>query len=276
MTEPLVTFLIPFGFGLLFLRDALKSCLAQTENRWEAIVVDDHSAESPHLLASYFQDARIRFLSLPLDRSGVAASREWAIQAAQSERLITLDADDISLAHRAARVCDLLEPTVAQLIYTRIRFMNSSGVPGALKPSLEPYSLELLRLFNFITNPGTAFTRAAYERAGGWLCQQLSRSEDYELFLRMAQLNVLIQPVDEVHVLYRKHSLSLTALSFNLQHQSIMQVRQLHQLSPFPLSTLLIHASPTLAAAFKRSRRLRCLWRDDRWPRSFRERLSGW
>lgn len=276
MTEPLVTFLIPFGFGLLFLRDALQSCLAQTENRWEAIVVDDHSAESPLLLASYFQDARIRFLSLPVDQSGVAASREWAIQAAQSERLITLDADDISLTHRAARVCDLLDPTVAQLIYTRIRFMNSSGVPGALKPSLEPYSLELLRLFNFITNPGTAFTRAAYNHSGSYLNHQLPLAEDYELFLRMAQLNVLIQPIDEVHVLYRKHQQSLTAQYFVLQHRAIMQVRQLHQLSPFPLSTLLTRASPTLATSFKRSRRLRCLWRDDRWPRSFRERLSGW
>lgn len=276
MAEPLVSFLIPFGSGLPFLREALQSCLAQTEGRWEAIVVDDHSSESPQSLASSIQDARIRFLSLPADRTGVAASRECCIQAAQAERLITLDADDRCLPHRAARVCALLDPTCAQLIYTRIRFMNSGGVPGLLKASLEPFSLELLRLFNFITNPGTAFTRAAYDRAGAWLCQQLSRSEDYELFLRMAQANVLMQPVDEVHVLYRKHARSLTAQSFKLQHRAIMQVRQLHRLPPFPLSTLLSHASPVLADAFRRSRRLRRLWRDDRWPRSFQERLTGW
>ena len=187
-----------------------------------------------------------------------------------------MDADDRNLPHRAERVCHLLETSAAQLIYTRIRFMNSSGVPGALKQSLEPYSYDFLRLFNFITNPGTAFTRAAYEVAGGCLCHQLSRSEDYEFFLRMAQANVLIEPVDEQHVLYRKHRQSLTAQSLILQHRMIMKVRQLHQIPPFPLSTVLLHASPTLAAAFHRSRRMRRLWRDDRWSRSLSDRFFGW
>ena len=274
--QPLVSFIVPFGGGLAWLRQALASCQAQTEPRWQAVVVDDHSGEPVAELIGALADARILLRRLPAGSTGVAAARNLALQAADAELLLTLDADDMALPERASRCLALLEPTAPQLIYTRVQFMTPAGRPGPPKPWLEPYNPQLLRLINMITNPGTAFTRAAYASAGGYYAPELAMAEDYDLYLRMQAAGVAIRAVDEIHVLYRKHRASLTGGRPLPLHQAIMQVRQRLRIAPFPLQLIARYASPQLWQQLRRSRAQRRLWRDDRWPRSLPQALLGW
>ncbi|MCX5937349.1 MAG: glycosyltransferase [Cyanobium sp. LacPavin_0920_WC12_MAG_62_9] len=274
--QPLVSFIVPFGGGLAWLRQALASCQAQTEPRWQAVVVDDHSGEPVAQLIDALADPRIQLRRLPAGSTGVAAARNLALQAADADLLLTLDADDMALPQRASRCLALLEPTVPQLIYTRVQFMNPAGQPGTPKPWLEPHNPQLLRLINMITNPGTAFTRAAYASAGGYYAPELAMAEDYDLYLRMQAAGVAIRAVDEIHVLYRKHRASLTGGRPGCLHQAIMQVRQGLGVAPFPLQLIARYASPQLWQQLRRSRAQRRLWRDDRWPRSLPQALLGW
>lgn len=274
--QPLVSFIVPFGGGLAWLRQALGSCQAQTEPRWQAVVVDDHSGEPVAELIDALADARIQLRRLPAGSTGVAAARNLALQAADAELLLTLDADDMALPQRASRCLALLEPTAPQLIYTRVQFMTPAGGPGPPKPWLEPHNPQLLRLINMITNPGTAFTRAAYASAGGYYAPELAMAEDYDLYLRMQAAGVAIRAVDEIHVLYRKHPASLTGGRPARLHQAIMQVRQRLQIAPFPLQLIARYASPPLWQQLCRSRAQRRLWRDDRWPSSLPQALLGW
>ena len=274
--QPLVSFIVPFGGRLAWLRQALCSCQAQTEPRWQAVVVDDHSGEPVAALISQLADARIQLRRLPAGSTGVAAARNLALQAADAALLMTLEADDIALPQRASRCLALLDADAPQLIYTRVQFMNPAGQPGAPKPWLEPHTPQLLRLLNVNTNPGTAFTQAAYAAAGGHYASDLAVAEDYDLYLRMQAAAVAISAVDEIHVLYRKHRASLTGRRPALLHRSIMQVRQRHGIAPFPLQLIERYASPQLWQQLCRSRSQRCLWRDDRWPRSLPQALLGW
>mgnify|MGYP006171393707 CR=1 FL=1 len=64
------------------------------------------------------------------------------------------------------RCLELLQDPAPRLIYTRVRLFSSGTPHSRPKPILQPFSAPLLERFNFITNPGTAFNRAAYAAAG--------------------------------------------------------------------------------------------------------------
>ena len=72
------------------------------------------------------------------------------------------------------------------LVATGWRFTQCCSVqrgPWPAKTRVQPFLVG--EMFNFITNPGTAFTRQAFEAAEGFE-PNLTLAEDYDLYLRMA------------------------------------------------------------------------------------------
>ena len=263
---PDVSFLIPARNRPDELKAALASCLAQSCETWEAVVVDDHSdCADLQSVVEGFGDARLRYVHLADGQRGVSAARNQAIALARSARLLTLDSDDLNHPHRAARCIELLDAQKPQLIYTRLRLFSSARPAGRPKPVLQPFSAALLEMFNFITNPGTAFTRKAFEATGSGFRTSLSLAEDYDLYLRMARAGVSISAIDEEHVSYRKHPEATTHRRQTELHQAVMSVRQLNKVSPFPLEAIRDHALPQLARNLLDNPDQRALWQDDRW-----------
>ena len=265
-STPAVSFLIPARNRPEELKAALASCLAQSCDAWEALVVDDHS-ESVDLqeLVEAFGDARLRYFRLAAGERGVSAARNRAIALAHSPRLLTFDSDDLNHPHRAARCQELLDPDHPQLIYTRVRLFSATRPSGRPKPVLQPFSAALLEMVNFITNPGTAFTRKAFEAAEGGFRTSLSLAEDYDLYLRMARAGVSIHAIDEEHVSYRKHPDAATHRRQGELHEAVMTVRRLNGVDPFPLEAIANHALPQLARNLLDNPDQRALWQDDRW-----------
>ena len=106
---PLVSFITPAHNRAKELKAALASCLAQTLDNWEVVVVDDHSDQDDlKALSSTFNDSRIRYIPQEAGTTGEAAGRETAITEARSNILITLDSDDLNHPQRAARCHELL------------------------------------------------------------------------------------------------------------------------------------------------------------------------
>ena len=139
--KPAVSFLIPAHDRPRELKAALASCLTQSCEDWEAVVVDDHSdlADLQGLVAG-FSDERMRYTRLESGEHGVSAARNRAVALARSDRLVTLDSDDLNHPDRAARCRVLLDPEQPQLIYTRVRLFSERQPEGRLKPILQPFS----------------------------------------------------------------------------------------------------------------------------------------
>ena len=265
-STPAVSFLIPARNRPVELKAALASCLAQSCDAWEALVVDDHSDTADlEELVKAFGDARLRYSHLTTGEHGVSAARNRAISLARSPRLLTLDSDDLNHPHRAARCQELLDPDHPQLIYTRVRLFSAARPSGRPKPVLQPFSAALLEMFNFITNPGTAFTRKAVEAAGGGFRPSLSLAEDYDLYLRMARAGVSISAINEEHVSYRKHPEATTRRRQAELHEAVMTVRRLNGVKPFSVEAIRTHAVPELARNLLDNPDQRALWHDDRW-----------
>ncbi len=229
-------------------------------------MVDDHSetADLQGLVAG-FGDERLRYARLDRGERGVAVARNRAVALARSDRLVTLDSDDLNHPDRAARCRALLDPGEPQLIYTRVRLFSDRQPEGRPKPVLQPFSAPLLEMMNFITNPGTAFTRRAIQAVDQGFRPELTMAEDYDLYLRMARAGVAIREVDEEHVSYRKHPNATTSRRQDELHAAVMRVRELNEVRPFPLDAIRAHALPALCRNLLENPDQRALWSDDRW-----------
>jgi glycosyltransferase involved in cell wall biosynthesis len=98
LNMPRVSVIIPVGPDHLFrLQTCIDSLLAQTEDNWEVIAVNDTGKswkDSPYIKGMPF----VRFIDSDTN-CGVACARNKGIKAALSDRIVFLDADDVAQPH---------------------------------------------------------------------------------------------------------------------------------------------------------------------------------
>ena len=132
---PLFSVVVPVRDGEAFLDACLASVLAQTERRFEVIVVDDGSQDDTGRVLGAIGDGRLRYL--PTANAGAAAARNTGAAAAAGRFLAFLDSDDeflpgkLEAFHRAiAAAGDASMGTVwySQLVLSRGEGVASIGV----------------------------------------------------------------------------------------------------------------------------------------------------
>jgi len=89
---PAVSVVIPLYNKAPYIARALNSVLAQTFQDLEVIVVDDGSTDDGAMVVKGFKDPKIRLIQQK--NQGVSAARNRGIEAAQTELIAFLDADD--------------------------------------------------------------------------------------------------------------------------------------------------------------------------------------
>ncbi len=117
-TTPLFSVVIPIYNRAAVLGEALRSVLAQTEQDFEIVVVDDGSQDDPSRVATEFADRRIVF-----DRQenrGGGAARNTGIDKARGRFVAFLDSDDRFFPHHLAAMRKLLENAPGTVGYARI------------------------------------------------------------------------------------------------------------------------------------------------------------
>lgn len=93
--NPTVSVLIALCNKAPFVSTTIRSVQSQSLQSWEVIVVDNKSTDDgPHIVAAFAkQDPRIRLITA--ERRGPGAARNLALQQAQGEWVLFLDADDL-------------------------------------------------------------------------------------------------------------------------------------------------------------------------------------
>jgi glycosyltransferase involved in cell wall biosynthesis len=191
-----------------FLASAIESALGQTVRPAEIIVVDDGSTQ--RLDTSAYP--QVKLLRRP--HAGPSAARNSGLQAASSDRVVFLDADDLLLPDAIAAGLDCFE-----------RNPGSAFVYGAfieVRPGSERRSFsrastytDLLRC-NWIGMIGTVmFDCEKLVQAGGF-DESLRMCEDWELFLRLSR-DFPFASHDRVVAKYVKHGANSAADSPDLR-----------------------------------------------------------
>lgn len=94
MPPPLVSVIVPAYNAEPYLRRALDSLTKQTLTDWEAVCIDDGSADATGAILDEYAARDARFLVRHTANGGAARARNLALQVVRGEFITMLDADD--------------------------------------------------------------------------------------------------------------------------------------------------------------------------------------
>ena len=190
-TNPLVSIIIPTFNRWHFVADAIESCLVQTYEYCEIIVVDDGSSDDTGRFLRERYGQRIRYIAQENQGPGIARNR--GIEAARGEYIQFLDADDQLNARKVEVSLDVfLKHPEVSVVYTHFQFVASDGKTKIETPPFERFSdeifCEMLRLTGCHILLSSSMHRTSVLRSVGGFADDVDfrSAEDWDLFLRLA------------------------------------------------------------------------------------------
>ncbi|MGB9180292.1 MAG: glycosyltransferase family A protein [Pyrinomonadaceae bacterium] len=188
--KPIFSIIIPTYNRAYVLWKAIQSVIAQTEPRWEIIVVNDGSNDCTLRLLEEFQDTRIR--AITVSNQGPAAARNRGVRLACAPYIAYLDSDNtwhtdfLEVMHEAIQQnndCVLWYCGQNSTIWERTEDGRWALIAQKAEPRKQFTAQEVWRLQGADTNC-MVHRRAILERVGGWdeACHWI---EDWDFFLRV-------------------------------------------------------------------------------------------
>jgi len=212
-----------------FLQESIDSVFAQTDARWELLLVDDGSTDASSAIALRCAEqhpSRVRYLEHAGHRNlGTSASRNLGLRAARGEYAICLDADDVLLPTALAEQRALLEAHPrAAMVYGPIEWWRSwTGDPADLGRDrvqslgvppdalVEPPELLVRFLRRTAAAPsGMLVRRAAVARVGAYEDDFRALYDD-QVFCAKVCLTEPVYAASRCWYRYRRHGGSITA-----------------------------------------------------------------
>ncbi len=183
----LISVVIPCFDVRPYVETALRSLLAQSHARWEAVFVDDGSTDGTADLVAGCGDPRVRLIRQA--NRGVSAARNRGIELAAGEALLFLDADDWLAADAMARMATRLRGSPAVAVYGAFCFVTEDGartVHVKSGPFPEGDIVERLLVENLFANGGHLLIRRSAIDSVGRFRDDLRFGEDWEYWSRLA------------------------------------------------------------------------------------------
>ena len=205
-----VTVVVPcFNYGK-FVRDAVRSALAQEDASVSVVVVDDGSTDGRSgALCDRCAGEKVRVLHQ--DNRGLPAARNRGAAGATSEFLVFLDADDWLEPAFVSRLAEAIRREDSQgrggavsHAYCRQRMQERGGAAVWAVPDWDPLMMMVTNL-----HPVTALVRrSCFEAVGGFDESMREGYEDWDLWLRFVEQEWRGVRVAEPLFVYRRHSRS--------------------------------------------------------------------
>jgi glycosyltransferase involved in cell wall biosynthesis len=255
--------------GAAFIHEAVDSLLAQTDDRFEVIVIDDGSTDGTGAVLARYSDRRLRVATLAA--VGRVPALLHAAKMARGEFFALLDADDIALPHRLAVQRAYLEqhPEIALIGGRAIEF--DAGMEWTRPSPTGPACVRrALGMYNPFYGSSLFFRRSVFDKVGGFQIED-GWGHDMAFLTRVAAAHAVdILPAPLIR--YRRHPGQISASVMWEREQrpraARLQLRAawLLGLSPhlwvFPLCGWLYAALPTALRPRRGKEALRkWLWR---------------
>ncbi len=183
---PFFSVVIPVYNRAGTLRVALRSVLAQSEQDFEIVVVDDGSTDDPKATVEAFGDPRIRYIRR--ENGGGGAARNTGIAQAAGDFIAFLDSDDVFLPHHLRAMRQLLAGTEKTVGYARVVVYRGEGntflkPPRAIAKD-EDMASYLLADRGFVATTTTVVPAALARKIGYHM--DLREAEDTDFAVRLA------------------------------------------------------------------------------------------
>ena len=204
MSDATVSVIIPAYNVGRFVQDAVGSALAQTYAACEIVVVDDGSTDDTRERVAAFGP---RVTLIRQANAGAATARNTGVRRSRGAYVAFLDADDVWLPDKVARVMDVLErdPTAGAAYHGYAATDEAGSVVGQpVVPTHDGDVLEPLFFGCFFGPPMVIVRRTCLDQVGLFE-PALRLGQDWDLFLRIALAGYRVRCVPEVLVRCRTH-----------------------------------------------------------------------
>lgn len=223
MSDPRISIVTPSFNQARYLEQTLRSVLDQDYPDLEYIVMDGGSTDgSVDLIRSCA--SRLAYWTSGRDRGQTDAINQ-GLARATGDILGWLNSDDVYLPgtlHRIARA--FREARDADVVYGDYELITPDGRPFLRRREIPFDWYCLLYGVNFIGQPSSFFTRAAWQRFGP-MDESLRYSMDYDFYLRIGHGGGRFQLVPECLSQYRYHPQSKTVGEQGAFESELDQVR---------------------------------------------------
>ncbi len=181
---PVVSVIMPVYNCARYVKEAIRSVLAQSYPHFELIVVDDGSKDETRAIVKELaeEDGRIRLLCNP-ENMGVAKTRNRGLEQSVGEYVAFLDGDDVWLPEKLERQLALMRQTGADIVYSSYAIVDGEGRP-IKEDYLVPESTDFEQLLKEnVIGCSTALLRGGVARAYRFTVDFFH--EDYCMWLDM-------------------------------------------------------------------------------------------
>lgn len=213
--RPFFSVIMPVFNGQAYVEETIESVLAQTDQDWEFVIVDDYSNDhTPAILEHYAtKDKRIR-LFRNNKSCKVAKSLNRAIEEARGRLMVRLDADDLFRPHYLTTLRPHAEhetsPYTFFSAWTTVVDECGETILDVRLPNADKIK-QMMRIENFLYHPATSFTKELWRKAGGYP-EDPDIAEDTAMWNKFFDANAKLVMIPQFLVKYRLHYTNLTSI----------------------------------------------------------------
>jgi glycosyltransferase involved in cell wall biosynthesis len=212
---PLVSIVTPTYNHGRYIGRCLESVLAQTEPRWEQIVIDDGSTDGTAEIVNVFTDARIRYVRQPhRGIAGLGDAYNLALRMARGEFVAILEGDDFWPPDKLEKQLPGFEDPEVVLSWGLAAETDPAGVTRRIHPQRSKLrkhqrrtaaqTVQLLLGGNCIPACTVLCRTSALLAVGGFQQPAVLPNVDYPTWLQLCRVG-RFAPIDSVLGFYRLH-----------------------------------------------------------------------
>lgn len=187
--------------------EALQSVINQTHENWECIIVNDGSSDDTENVALTWcsQDSRIKYIYQI--NNGLSSARNFGIQNALNDFILTLDADDKydpTFIEKGLKVLNDSQE-IGVVSSWILRFKDSKEI-CIIKPNgktIEDF------LFRNAANGTSLFRKKCWDAVCGYDEKMKMGYEDWDFYIRVCANGWKVHVIPEILFLYRQHDFSM-------------------------------------------------------------------
>ena len=219
--EPVVSIITPTYNHEPYIRQCIESALAQTEPRWEQIVVDDGSSDGTAAIVASYDDPRIRLVRREhLGIMHLADAYNIALDMARAPFVAVLEGDDLWPADKIERQVPMFDAPDIVLAWGLAYATDEDGVVLRISPARRrlrrlgdrsPGAYVRGLLEENVIPAGTVMVRRDALRAiGGFRQPPGIPTTDYSTWLALCQVGRFALALEPLGY-HRRHDASVTA-----------------------------------------------------------------
>jgi glycosyltransferase involved in cell wall biosynthesis len=226
--KPIVSIVLPTYNGSKYIQEAIDSCLSQTYNAIELIIVDDCSTDATPEILDKIKDSRVKLIRNKINQR-LPRSLNIGFRHSKGTYLTWTSDDNLYESTAIEQMASLLEnqPEIG-FVYANYHVIDENGIVIS-EARLAPPSC--LTEYNCV-NACFLYRREVYKQVGEYDPKAIL-AEDYDYWLRVRrrfQIYWLQTPL----YYYRKHSETLTQTYGYEQQQEAMEAVRVKWIGPDP------------------------------------------